>query len=93
MVEVTSSSFRICWDEPEYRGSPYLAGYNISYNGKFNRTESECFDFDSDHLEWGQIYNITVSAVSGTISGNPSESIFLTIGKTCFCTTFVLHIG
>jgi hypothetical protein len=80
-VEVTSSSFRICWDGPEYHGSPYLAGYDISYNGKFIRTEAECFDFDSDHLEWGQIYNITVSAVSETKIGNPSESITPIMGK------------
>ena len=69
MEGVTSSSFRVCWDEPEYHGSPYLAGYNISYNNKWERVGVvDCFNFNCDNLEWGRSHNIAVSAVSE--SGN-----------------------
>ena len=82
--EVTSSSFRICWDEPVYHGSPYLAGYNISYNDKYVTIEVlDCYSFEANDLEWGQIYDITISAFSKggnkTVAG--SELIFI-MGKT-----------
>ena len=85
--KVTSSSFHICWDEPEYHGSPYLAGYNISYNNKQERIGGiDCFTFGSDRLKWGQSYNIAVAAVSE--SGNKSTATWsssnstLSMGKT-----------
>ena len=84
MEEVTSSSFRICWDEPVYHGSPYLAGYNISYNDKYVTIEVlDCYSYEANDLEWGQIYDITISAFSKggnkTVAG--SELIFI-MGKT-----------
>ena len=85
MEEVTSSSFRVCWDEPEYHGSPYLAGYEITYNDKKERIGVvDCFNFDSDRLEWGQSYDIAVAAVSE--SGNKSNA-------TWSSTTLTLSMG
>ena len=84
MEEVTSSSFRVCWDEPEYHGSPYLAGYNISYNNKWERVGVvDCFNFDCDNLEWGRNHNIAVSAVSESgneTAENTSSSLTLLMG-------------
>ena len=73
--EVTSSSFHICWDEPEYHGSPYLTGYEVTYNDKKERIGVvDCFSFDNDHLEWGQSYNIAVSAISESGNETVAES-------------------
>ena len=83
---VTSSSFCICWDEPEYHGSPYLAGYNISYNDKYITIQvSNCYSFKSNDLEWGGIYDITLSAFSkgGNNTIAESQLIFI-MGKTNF---------
>ena len=82
---VTSSSFHICWDEPKYHGSPYLAGYNISYNDKYITIEVlDCYRFEANDLEWGQIYDITISAFSkgGNNTIAESQLIFI-MGKTC----------
>lgn len=86
VVEVNSSSFRVCWDKPKYHGSPYLAGYVISYNDTPARIGVVgCFIFDSDRLEWRQTYSIAVSAVSEavniTVRGSPSRSLTLIMGK------------
>ena len=86
VVKVTSSSFRVCWDKPRYHGSPYLAGYVISYNDTPERIDVEgCFIFDSDRLKWRQTYSIAVSAVSEagiiTVRGSPSRSLTLMMGK------------
>ena len=95
--EVTSFSFHICWDEPEYHGSPYLAGYNISYNNKWERFGVvNCFNFNSDCLEWGQSYDITVAAVCE--SGNKSNATWsssnlkaLTMGKIFILILLLLY--
>ena len=90
MKNVTSSSFCICWDEPVYRGSPYLSGYNISYGDrceKIDVTTDNCFSFDSDYFEWGQIYSINLFAVSEvenkSVKGNSSANLTLITGKIC----------
>ena len=93
VVEVTSSSFRICWDKLDYLGSPYLAGYVISYNDRHERIGVvDSFSFGSDRFEEGQIYNITVSAISESgnesARGNSSIKLTLMMGKSCilaFC--------
>ena len=89
VVEVTSSSFCIRWDKPDYLGFPYLAGYVISYNDKHERIGViDSFSFGSDHFEEGQIYDITVSATSESgneiARGNPSTKLTLMMGKLCF---------
>ena len=83
--EVTSSSFRICWDEPANHGSPYLAGYNISYNDKYVTIEVlDCYSFEANDLEWGQIHDITISAFSkGGTNAVAGSQLMFTIGKTC----------
>ena len=86
VAEITSSSFRICWDEPAYHGSPYLTGYYITYKDKQERIGVEvCFSFDGDRLEWGQIYNITVSAVSESgievVAKSSSSNLSLLMGE------------
>ena len=86
MEEVTSSSFHICWDKPEYHGSPYLTGYEITYDDKKERIGVvDCFNFDSDRLEWGQSHNIGVSAVSEggneIVAQNSSSNLTLLMGK------------
>ena len=96
MEEVTSSSFHICWDEPEYSGSPYLAGYEITYNDKKERIGVvDCFNFDNDHLEWGQSYNIAVSAVSESgseiVAQSSLSNLTLLMGKT-FLKYFLLYL-
>ena len=96
MEEVTSSSFRICWNEPECPGSPYFTGYEITYNDKQERIRAEnCFNFDSDHLEWGQSHNIAVSAVieSGNeiVAEGPSSNLTLLMGM--FLVLIIVHIG
>ena len=98
VVEVTSSSFRICWDEPEYHGSPYLAGYYISYSDKQERIGVEdCFSFDSDRLEWGQVYDIAVSAVSESgsevVAESSSSNLSLLIGEACYICFQCVYIG
>ena len=84
MKEVTSSSFHICWNEPKYPGSPYLAGYEITYNDKQERIGVvDCFNFDSDYLEWGQSHNIAISAVSeggNETAESPSSNFTLLTG-------------
>ena len=89
VIDVTSSSFHICWNEPEYHGSPYLAGYYISYDDKQERVGVEdCFSFDSDRLEWGQIYTIAVSAVSESgievVAESSSSNLSLLMGKAYY---------
>ena len=86
MEEVTSSSFHICWDKPKYPGSPYLAGYEITYNDKQERIGVvDCFNFDSDCLEWGKSDNIAISAVSESgseiVAQSSSSNLTLLMGK------------
>ena len=93
--EITSSSFRICWDEPEYHGSPYLAGYEINYNDKMERIGVvDCFNFDNDRLKWGQSYNIAISAVSESrseiVAKSSLSNLTLLMGKT-FLKYFLLY--
>ena len=99
MEEVTSSSFRTCWDEPEYPGSPYLAGYEITYDDKKERIDViDCFKFGSDRLEWRQshILSIAVSAVSGSgneiVAQSSSSKLILLMGKKKFFFYCVVYI-
>ena len=96
MKKVTSSSFHICWDEPVYRGSPYLAGYDISYNDEHERIGAvNCFSFDSDHFEWGQSYNVAISALSAISKGgkSPSRNLTLTMGNYISCAFVCCTLG
>ena len=72
-----------------------MAGYEITYNDKKERIGVvDCFTFDSDHLEWGESYNIAVSAVSE--SGNEivtgSQSINLTLLMGMFPILLIVYI-
>ena len=98
MKEVTSSSFHICWDKPEYHGSPYLAGYEITYNDKKKRVGVvDCFNFDNDLLEWGRRHNIAISAVSEggneIVAESPSSNLTLLMGMFLILHDDCIHIG
>ena len=85
VVEINSSSVRVCWNEPLKHGSPYLTGYKLCYSGICEDVDvRDCVEVN--HLKQEKTYKFTIYAISesGNVSAEslPSNTVMFIMGKS-----------
>ena len=83
--EINSSAVNIRWDEPDDPGSPYVTGYKLCYNDTcIQKQETNATVGVDVILDDGKLYNITVSAISGSnnvTKEGPCDTLMFVMGK------------